>query len=401
MNHPALSHLGSPGVVASMCPCCSPAGAPASSGPHASSAPAVAPRSPTSKSSTTRPSPRSSNATTPTSPRSTCAPPFTAGSRCARCASTATAKPSPHAHPRRARHRRRRTRTGLARLTRARAHRPRGRRHHRRVHLRAHRPRAPRLRPRRQRTLLARHRHRARPCQSPPRASSHAPASESASASSRSTPPGGSAGTAHRRSPRYRRALSAGALALDQAVAHLRHCRKCQARYRTDAPTLRANFDARVLGVLPAPAFVAVHASLLDQLHASLSRISRLLHREPAPPSGLRERAVEVIAGSGMGAKLAAGVVGAVLLAGGALHAAPPSAHHRAHPVAHHATVVAAPRPRRLPVPPKRPVRRAHKLPSPGQQHTPGGFSYLGVPATHSQPAAPAVTQRGGGPFGP
>jgi hypothetical protein len=192
-----------------------------------------------------------------------------------------------------------------------------------------------------------------------------------------------------------------GSLALDQAVAHLRHCRKCQAQHRTDAPTLRATFDARVLGVLPAPALVGTHASLLDQLHASLSRITRLLHRQPAPPSGLRERAFEVVAGSGVGAKLAAGAIGAVLLAGGALHAAQPSVRHHAHPVSHHATVVAATRPRRLPVPPKRPVRHAHTLPSPSQQHTPGGFSYLGVPATHARTGAPVVTQRGGGPFGP
>lgn len=194
--------------------------------------------------------------------------------------------------------------------------------------------------------------------------------------------------------------IERGSLALDQAVAHLRHCRKCQVQYRTDAPTLRATFDARVLGVLPAPALVGTHASLLDQLHASLSRISRLVHREPVPSTGLRERAVEVIAGSSATAKLAAGVVGAVVLAGGALHAAQPSAHHRAHAVSH-AVVVPAPRPRRLTGQPKRAVRRAHTRPSPGQQHTPGGFSYLGVPATHPRTAAPAVTQRGGGPFGP
>jgi DNA-directed RNA polymerase specialized sigma24 family protein len=193
-----------------------------------------------------------------------------------------------------------------------------------------------------------------------------------------------------------------GALALDQAVAHLRHCRKCQVQHRIDATTLRARFDAQTLGVLPAPALVGKHTSLLDRLHASLSRIFRLLHREPAPPSGLRERAVEALAGSGATAKLAAGVISAVLLAGGALHAAHPATHHRAHLVSRHAIFVPAPRHRHPAAPPKRSTQLSHKLPSPSQQHTPGGFSYLGVPARpRTTPSAPVVKQHGGGPFWP
>jgi DNA-directed RNA polymerase specialized sigma24 family protein len=42
-----------------------------------------------------------------------------------------------------------------------------------------------------------------------------------------------------------------GELAVGKALAHLRHCRTCQARHHTDAAGLRAAFDARVLSVLP------------------------------------------------------------------------------------------------------------------------------------------------------
>ncbi len=201
-------------------------------------------------------------------------------------------------------------------------------------------------------------------------------------------------------------ALLAGAerseLAVGQALAHLRHCRECCAQHRTDAAGLRAAFDSRVLGVLPAPIFLSTHASLLDPLQAALSRIARFLQRAWAPQAGARERVVEVVAGTGAGAKLAAGVVGVALLAGTTIGVSRIVAHH---PYGHHGhrstliqptrtiTHVASPRPQRT-------VRRHAALPGPHTQRVAGPFGYLGVPIAPKR-RAPIVTQRGGGPFGP
>jgi len=189
----------------------------------------------------------------------------------------------------------------------------------------------------------------------------------------------------------------------------LRHCRECCAQHHTDAAGLRAAFDSRVLGVLPAPIFVGAHASLLDPLHAALSRIARLLQRVSAPQSGARERMIEIGAGAGTGAKLAAGVLGIAILAGGTVGAVSSPAHHhhrdRQHSPSPPHVIVPAPRPRRVTLHRSPTTRPQHRLPRPSEQHTPGGFSYLGVPTSASPlvhlAAVPVVKQRGGGPFGP
>jgi hypothetical protein len=197
-----------------------------------------------------------------------------------------------------------------------------------------------------------------------------------------------------------------GELAVDQAIAHLRHCHACQVHHKTDAPSLRAAFDARVLSVLPLPClYTDSHASLLDHLQAAASRVARFFQRVSAPQAGVRERALEVAAGTSAGVKLAAGLASVLLLAGGAVDAATGShrtGHHgRRHPVALRSHVLLP----RTPVPRQPTPRRAstHRLPRPSEQHMPGGFSYLGASSPpRSRPAAvPAVTQHGGGPFGP
>jgi DNA-directed RNA polymerase specialized sigma24 family protein len=176
-----------------------------------------------------------------------------------------------------------------------------------------------------------------------------------------------------------------GELALAQALAHPRHCRKCQTQHHTDADTLRAMFDARVLGVLPAPILAATHTSLLDQLHAALSRISRVSHRPAGPPSGVRERAFEVLAGSGASAKLAAGVISVVLVAAGAVGATHSLTHH--HPARNgvrrglaHGVLVPTPRLRHIPARPHHVPKASHTLPRPNQQHTPAGSPTSGSP---------------------
>jgi hypothetical protein len=181
-------------------------------------------------------------------------------------------------------------------------------------------------------------------------------------------------------------------------------------RHKTDAPSLHAAFDTRALAVLPLPAHTITHAipSLLDQLHPLLSRVARFFQRFSAQQTGgIRERGLEVAAGTSASAKLAAGIAGVLLLAGGAVSAATSSTPARRHRTPHHLVL------RTTPVRPPAPVRpiasrrqspssRSRRLPSASEQHTPGGFSYLGTPQpAHSRIAAPVVGQDGGGPFGP
>jgi DNA-directed RNA polymerase specialized sigma24 family protein len=202
-----------------------------------------------------------------------------------------------------------------------------------------------------------------------------------------------------------------GELALGKALAHLRHCRACRTQHRTDVDGLRAAFDARVLSVLPPlPVFLEVHDSFLEPLRSLFARVARSFQRwvGSGSPGGGRERALEVVAGGG-GAKVAVGFLGIALLAGSAVGvggASPAVKHRSARQPAPALRVVhvsfpaargvarTAPRPVRFP-------RPSRQLPLPRQQHTPGGFSYLGVVPSSRPTSAPAVHQHGGGPFGP
>ncbi len=198
--------------------------------------------------------------------------------------------------------------------------------------------------------------------------------------------------------------------AVGQALAHLRHCHDCQIRHKTDAMSLRATFNARALAVLPLPAYASSHVSLLDQFQTVAARVARFFQRAWTPQAGVRERALEVVAGTSAATKLAAGIAGVALLAGGAIGAATsgqPARHpHAARPsLAVHSRLVPPTLPGAPTVPPKRRASdlRSHRLPRPSEQHTPGGFSYLGAsPPPASRPAkVPVVKQRGGSPFGP
>ena len=191
-----------------------------------------------------------------------------------------------------------------------------------------------------------------------------------------------------------------GELALAQALAHLRHCRTCQTEHHTSGAQLRSMFDARALALLPVPALPHTPAGLLDGLGELLARPVRAAQRLSAPQTGVRERVIEAAAGTGATAKIAVGVLGAVVLATGAVGATH-TLGHRAHHHAPHTTVVAP-----VSVTPAAVVRH---VPSYGPRHrprrytqrVPGGFAYLGVPTAPKRPQTPVVTQRGGGPFGP
>ncbi len=114
--------------------------------------------------------------------------------------------------------------------------------------------------------------------------------------------------------------------AVSQALAHLRHCHTCQIRHKTDAASLRAAFDAHVLSVLPFPVYANLHASLLDQCQAAIARVARFFQRIWTPQAGVRERTLEVVAGTSAGA-------GVVLLAGGRLGPPPADSRHRQRPL--------------------------------------------------------------------
>jgi RNA polymerase sigma factor (sigma-70 family) len=206
-------------------------------------------------------------------------------------------------------------------------------------------------------------------------------------------------------------------LALGQALAHLRYCRACRAEHQTSDTRLREAFDQRVLSVLPAPVLLAGHSPLVEQAQGLLERGLRVLHRASGTPSGGRERVFEAVAGTGAAGKIAAGVIGVAVLAGGAVGVTRAVEHgHTRH--SHRAGLVAPTTmsPTIATVAPisTRTGRRRHgKQPAALRglhQRVPVGFAYLGAPGRPGTPTvptapartkAPVVTQRGGGPFGP
>ena len=127
-----------------------------------------------------------------------------------------------------------------------------------------------------------------------------------------------------------------GEAALRQAVAHLHHCRECQAEHQITGPQLRARFDEGALALLPAPLLTAHHTSWLDHLQAVLQRPVRWLERVTTTNGVVRERAVEGVAGGAVAAK-AAIAVGVIALGGAAIevhHIVDPSRppHHPSAP---------------------------------------------------------------------
>ncbi len=222
----------------------------------------------------------------------------------------------------------------------------------------------------------------------------------------------------------------------ERAFAHLESCAHCRLEHKTNARRLRRSFREQSAALLPP--LLAGHLGWLTRLGV---RARLLLHRlglesAPAGPGGIRERAVSVLAGGGVGAKVAAGLLAAGVIAGGAvathvLQRAPLSHRHVAPaaaaapptaptvqtpselPAASASTRV---RPRVDATPHSRPrgvgtrqaagARRTTTAGILGQRE-PGGFAYLGVPASTGTPsgsarvASAAEGEAGGGPFSP
>lgn len=226
----------------------------------------------------------------------------------------------------------------------------------------------------------------------------------------------------------------------ERAFAHLESCAHCRLEHKTNAKRLRRSFRDQAAALLPP--IVLGHLGWLERLGI---RARLLLHRlgidtAPVGQGGVRERAVAVLAGGGVGAKVAIGVVTVGVLAGGAvathvLEQTPATAHRHQAISAPVAPPVAALTPPPLSAPfsklaastsghrsvhPSRRSRHRHAIArrapsatrrlagaSSSEQREPGGFAYLGVPTTSSTPTESAHTasssegQSGGGPFSP
>jgi DNA-directed RNA polymerase specialized sigma24 family protein len=241
-------------------------------------------------------------------------------------------------------------------------------------------------------------------------------------------------------------ALANSELALEQALAHLTHCRRCQAEHDTTTEELRNNFEHRALALLPAPVLTLAHTKILDHAQALLERPLRVLARFTHPHTeGARARVSETIAGTGATAKIAVGMVSVAVLTSATIGVShvlrpsqkthpnprisrpsspPPTAQGMLTQLTGPALALLAPArsstPRYAPsafgpghVVPDQPHRRVHQVRV--GQHEPSGFAYLGVP-THNVPAPynPSSTPpntngslsdytpvRSGGPFTP
>jgi DNA-directed RNA polymerase specialized sigma24 family protein len=218
----------------------------------------------------------------------------------------------------------------------------------------------------------------------------------------------------------------------ERAFAHLESCGHCRLEHRTNAKRLRRSFRDQAAALLP-PVFIG-HLGWLARLDL---RARLLLHRlgidtAPVGQGGVRERAVALLAGGGVGAKVAVGVVTVGVLAGGAV--ATHVLEQSPSPHRHHVGRSAAAAPRAAPATgrllsaapaaslstsvhrsvhtSRRPhhsssrrvasTRRTNGTSAAGQRE-PGGFAYLGVPtntsppSTSAQAASTSAHQSGGG----
>jgi DNA-directed RNA polymerase specialized sigma24 family protein len=222
----------------------------------------------------------------------------------------------------------------------------------------------------------------------------------------------------------------------ERAFAHLDSCSRCCAEHKTNAKRLRRRFRDQAAALLPP--VLGGHLGWLAKLGL---RARTLQHRlasggVPLGQGGVRERAAALLAGGGVGVKVATGVVTVAVLAGGALathvldHPPAPARQHAAPSTAAtprtnapaaqlisaspapslrtsiHRTVHTSRRPRRSS--PGRVLAGTDRAsgPSAGTQREPGGFAYLGVPtgtsALASAPEQAHTAARGsGGPFSP
>ncbi len=224
------------------------------------------------------------------------------------------------------------------------------------------------------------------------------------------------------------------------AVAHVEACAHCRADYKTNARRLRRAFEEQAAALLP-PAITA-HLSRLGRAGLQARTLAARIRPDwvSVGQGGARERATVLLTGGGASAKLAAGILTAAVIAGSTIAATHALAHHPRRTHAALARPVAVARATQTvdfvqtPFAPLASID-AHRAPraavaqnpqGPGhvvavphptrRQRTavsrePGGFAYLGVPATStpatattvpaSSPAPAPMATQAGGPFSP
>lgn len=239
-------------------------------------------------------------------------------------------------------------------------------------------------------------------------------------------------------------AMQAGESVTDElaqrAYAHLQACASCRTEHRTNARRLRRSFYGHAAALLPIE-LLAGRLSRLTRIELrGRSLLARVLPHTPPGGAVVRERALAMLTGAGAGAKLAAGVATVALIAGGTIGAThalqyPSRQAHRqtrGRPAPRKRTITltaAASAPEQATSElsgEQRPSASSRREPgrssgAGAQQHEPGGFTYLGVPAgppqTSAQVRASASAasstprpehesgageaQHGGGPFSP
>jgi RNA polymerase sigma factor (sigma-70 family) len=194
----------------------------------------------------------------------------------------------------------------------------------------------------------------------------------------------------------------------ERAFAHLEGCAHCRAEHKTNARRLRSRFQGQAAALLPMPAF-ASHFGWITRARGWVERL--LPGAPPVGPGGVRDGAIAVIAGGGVGAKVAATVATVVVIAGsttaGVVIDQGSSGHHHSHRArasAHRQAALAPARPSPEPIvrasaaastPISEPTRTSSsrdraRAASSGKRSEPGGFAYLGVPSSHSSTAATA-----------
>jgi hypothetical protein len=130
-------------------------------------------------------------------------------------------------------------------------------------------------------------------------------------------------------------------MAWRQAIAHLRHCRDCQKQHHVTGKEMRTRFDERTLAVLPVPALLLTHVTLLDHLHGLLARPLQLFERFSSSNGAVRERLLESAAATGATAKVAGVVVSAAVFAGGVAADVHHELQHSRSHHRHHVNVMA------------------------------------------------------------
>jgi RNA polymerase sigma factor (sigma-70 family) len=248
------------------------------------------------------------------------------------------------------------------------------------------------------------------------------------------------------------RALQSGRVTSEElaqgAIAHVEGCARCRAEHRTSAQRLRASFRGQAVALLPAPG-LAGRVGWLARVGLRLAGWQQRVSAEGAGFGGgaVRERAAALLAGGGVGAKVAAGVLTVATITAGTIGVGHVLERSSPRPVRHPAAAT-------VPViaGPSADVQSAVRVsgvvlarasaeasatspvhedatttgvehapatsepagaPGPVAGREPGGFAYLGVPKAARTPSqtppadtsvdgsASAGEQHGGGPFSP